>query len=60
MATVSRAFTTLRRRWVAGEPVRPADDLAPHAFDDLVKNGFIEAPKPAAAAVTATKKKSRK
>ncbi|MCO5071140.1 MAG: hypothetical protein M9944_08040 [Rhizobiaceae bacterium] len=60
MATVSRAFTTLRRRWVAGEPVRPADDLAPHAFDDLVKSGFIEAPKPATPPATASKKKPRK
>ncbi len=44
MATVSRAFNTPTRRWVAGEPISRADDIAPHDFDDFVDREFIDDP----------------
>lgn len=41
MATVAKPFNTTTRRFRAGAPVSPTDDLSPHAFADLKTRGFI-------------------
>jgi hypothetical protein len=41
-ATVAKSFNTPTRRWVAGEPITRADDIAPHNYDDFADRGFID------------------
>lgn len=42
--TVLKQFNTRLRRFFAGDPVSPEDDLSPHTFDGLVRAGYIEKP----------------
>jgi hypothetical protein len=60
MPTVSKSFNTPLRRFVAGEPISAADDLAPHDYDDLVARGFIDDPRAAESPRATPPRPSRK